>query len=99
MRILIKNIMGKFTDTEIISVTKVGSGHWKVIVEKTNFKRKPLYHYGRNLSTIITYTYVTTDSISIDDYKSEDDRRQRKGEKALIWQAKNYGDKDVTKFY
>jgi hypothetical protein len=91
--------MSKFTETEIVSITKVGGGHWKVVVEKTNFKRKPLYHYGRNLSTIITYTYVTTDSMSIDDYNSEDSRKQKRGEKTLIWQAKTYGDKDITKFY
>lgn len=91
--------MGRFSETEIIGITKVGSGHWRVIVEKTNFKKKPIYHYGRNLSTIITYTYITTDSVSIDDYNSEDSRRQKRGEKALIWQTKTYGDKDITKFY
>lgn len=91
--------MSKFVDTEIVSLTKVGSGHWKVVVEKTNFKRKPIYHYGRNLSSIIIYTYVTTDSISVDDYRSDDDRRQKRGEKALIRQAKLWGTKEIEKYH
>jgi hypothetical protein len=90
--------MSKFVDTEIVSVTFVGNGHWKVVVEKTNFKRKPIYHYGRNLSSIIIYTYVTTDSMSVDDYRSDDDHRQKKGEKALIRQAKWLGIKEIEKY-
>lgn len=91
--------MSKFVDTEIVSLTKVGSGHWKVVVEKTNFKRKPIYHYGRNLSSIIIYTYITTDSVSVDDYRSDDDRRQKRGEKALIRQAKWLGTKEIEKYH
>jgi hypothetical protein len=90
--------MSKFVDTEIVSLTKVGSGHWKVVVEKTNFKRKPIYHYGRNLSSVIIYTYVTTDSMAIDAYRSDDDHRIKDGEKALIRQAKWLGTKEIEKY-
>jgi hypothetical protein len=37
--------------------------------------------------------------MSVDDYRSDDDRRQKRGEKALIRQAKWWGTKEIEKYH
>ena len=75
-------------------VTKVWHGHWDVEVRKDNYKRK----YPHNLSSTTIWTYRTTDSISVDNYHSDEDYCVKKGKKSLIKQAKLYGRKS-TIFY
>ena len=77
----------------LVSVRKVGSGHWDIVVERENFSRN-----NGVLTSVTTWRYTTTDSMSIDDYKSEDYRRSRVGERALIRQARWWGDKEIVKY-
>lgn len=77
----------------LVSVRKCGYGHWDIVVERENFSRK-----NGVFTSVTTWRYTTTDSMSVDDYKSEDYRRSRKGEKALIRQAKWWGDKEIVKY-
>ena len=79
---------------ELVRVSKIGAGHWLVLVERDNYSRNGAW---RRLTSTTHYRYVTTDSMAVDDYQSEDDRRSRKGAKALIRQARWWGDKFNTK--
>lgn len=75
-------------DTFIHKISKVGYGHWEVVVCHDNYGR------GRNkyrITSVTMWKYVTTDSMSIDDFRSDDPVRQKRGEKALIRQAKMFG--------
>ena len=81
-------------DTRITTISFKSSGHWEIIVRKYNWRRK--YPFG--ISSITTWTHTTTVSMSVDDYRSDDDRRQNRGEKALIRQAKWLGIKEIEKY-
>ena len=81
--------------TQITNIKKVGSGHWSITVEKENYCRK----YPYFISSLTIWSYTTTDSMSVDDYRSYDDRRQKRGEKSLIRQAKWWGTKEIVKNY
>ena len=75
-------------DTFIQSIMSAGFGHWRVIVVH--------YNYGRGENRFRTtstteWEHITTDSMAIDDFRSDDPARQKRGEKALIRQAKRYG--------
>lgn len=79
--------------TSLVSVRKCGSGHWDIVVEREYYSRK------NGVLTSVTYwRYTTTDSMSVDDYNSEDSRRCCKGERALIRQAKWWGVKENVKY-
>lgn len=57
------------------------------------------YKGGFPRFTSITYfRYTTTDSMSVDDYRSDDERRQKRGEKSLIRQARVWGDKHIMRY-
>lgn len=77
---------------DYIKITPTGHGHWRVVVERYNFSPK-----DRRITSFTKWTVVTTDSMSIDDYKSNDDKRCIRGERNLIWQAKTRGIKEVVK--
>lgn len=81
--------------TRISNIKKVGSGHWSITVEKENYCRK----YPHFISSLTIWSYTTTDSMSIDAYYSDDSRRSKNGEKRLIFQAKNWGVKEIVKNY
>lgn len=86
--------MSKLKNTRIRSIRIKGYGHWEIVVEQENWKRK--HPYG--LSSITMWTYTTTDSMSIDDYRSDDEKRINNGERRLIYQAKNFGDKEIETY-
>lgn len=88
------NLKIEIMDTRITELTFRGYGHWRVIVEKANYSRK----FPIRLTSITRWEYVTTDSESVDDYRSDDYKRVNRGEKALIRQAKWWGDKSVDKY-
>lgn len=75
----------------ILIITK-GSGHWRVIVERYNYSPKTRFE-----TSITRWTVDTTDSMSIDDYRSDDTTRSKMGEKRLIWQAKTWGTKEIVR--
>jgi hypothetical protein len=81
-------------NTRIKNIHCTGRGHWRIIVEQEHWMRK--YPFG--LSSITLWEYTTTDSMAIDDYKSDDYQRQRNGEHRLIRQAKAYGTKIVERY-
>lgn len=81
-------------DTRITELTLIGSGHWRVVVEKENYSRK----FPIRVTSITRWKYITTDTISVDDYRSDDYKRVNRGEKALIRQAKWWGDKSIEKY-
>jgi hypothetical protein len=77
---------------DYIRIISIGAGHWRVIVERYNYSPKT-----RITTSTTRWTVVTTDSMSIDDYKSEDEKRYKRGEKRLIWQAKTWGTKELIR--
>lgn len=86
--------MPRYTETEIETLHKVGSGQWLVVVRKTNYTRKGLF----TTSSEIFYTYYTNDSMAVDDFRSDDKKRYLDGKKRLIRQAKTYGKVEVIKY-
>lgn len=81
-------------NTRIRHIICKGYGHWKIVVEQEHWRRK--YPFG--LSSITTWTYITTDSVSIDAYRSDDDSKVKDGENCLIYQAKTWGVKEIEKY-
>ena len=78
---------------EIRSISKTNSGMWRVVVEQIYWSRKrPARVTSRKM-----WRYDTTDSVSIDDYNSDDTVRSRRGELALVRQAKWWGDVEYIK--
>lgn len=79
--------------TYIVSITKTGSGHWRVVVERYNYSRC----YPIRVTSVTRWTCITTNSMAIDDYRSDDERRVKRGEKALIRETKWRGFKELEK--
>lgn len=79
--------------THIVSITKTGSGHWKVVAERYNYARC----YPMRVTSVTRWTCLTTNSMAIDDYRSDDQRRVKRGEKALIREAKWKGFRENEK--
>lgn len=78
---------------EIESVRFVSSGHYRVTAYKYNYSRT----YPIRMTSITRYEYLCTDMTTIDDYHSDDDRRNRRGERELIRLCKWWGDKSNEK--
>ena len=85
--------MAQLQNTFINRIDRTGSGSWKVVVERYYFHRNS----PNNISSIVIYTYTTTDSMTIDDYYSDDRKRYLRGAKHLIQMAKLYGTKEIDK--
>jgi hypothetical protein len=66
--------------TSIYSIKKLSYGHWEIVVSQNFYKRKYPFSY----SSTKYWRYTTTDSMAIDDYRSDDDRRSKRGLKQLI---------------
>lgn len=79
-------------NTSISSITKIGYGHWKVVVVKRNYNRECM------LNSITEWKYTTTDSMLIDDYNhGESNAKVRQAENMLIYMAKKHGSKRIIK--
>ena len=76
--------------TIISSVRKVGYGHWDVIVEQDNYKRKFPY----TLSSKTQWKYRTNDSLLIDEHMHDGTKGAYK---RLVYMAKKYGTKKLIK--
>ena len=74
---------------ELRSVSKTGAGHWRVVVEQIYWSRKG----DKRVTSRKVWRFTTTDSVSVDDYHCGG----RMGEKALIRQAKWWGDVEYIK--
>lgn len=85
--------MARNKNTRIVTISKTGAGHWYIEVEKDNYS--PSSH---RLTSITTWSYITTDSMAIDDYRSDDDQRVKEGEARLIWAAKTWGTKEINHY-
>lgn len=79
--------------TYIVSITKTSSGHWRVIAERYNYSRR----YPIRVTSVTRWTHLTTNSMAIDDYHSDDKRRVKRGEKALIREVKWKGFRENEK--
>lgn len=66
---------------------KTGAGHWHVVVEQEYWSRKG----AARVTSIKRWEHTTTNSMAVDDYHSEDCARSRRGERALLRQAKWFG--------
>lgn len=80
--------------THIQKISSVGRGHFQVVVEEDHFQRK----YPYRITSITSWTHITTNTTAIDDYRSDDEKRHIKGRKKLIYEAKAYGAKTITKY-
>lgn len=78
--------------TYIESLKKTSSGCFSVRVVKENYGRNSFH----NLTSETIWDYDCNCMPIIDDYCSDEPRRQRKGEKTLIRLAKMYGRKRVV---
>lgn len=79
-------------NTSIDSITKIGYGHWKVVVVKCNYNKKGI------LSSVTEWKYTTNDSILIDDYNhGESNAKVKQAENMLIYMAKKHGSKQIFK--
>lgn len=79
--------------THIVNITKTGAGHWKVVAERYNYSRC----YPIRVTSVTRWTCTTTNSMAIDDYYSDDQRQVKRGEKALIREAKWNGFRENEK--
>lgn len=77
---------------QILRISNCGPGHWEIVVERDNYSHKGLWP---RMTSTTYFRYTTTDSMSVDDYRSDDERRQKRGEKSLIRQARVWGDKHI----
>lgn len=80
---------------QILRVSPCGPGHWEIIVERDNYSYKGVWP---RMTSTTYFRYTTTDSMSVDDYRSDDERRQKRGEKSLIRQARVWGDKHIMRY-
>lgn len=78
---------------EIKSIKKVGHGHFEIIVEQNNYKRK--YPFG--LSSVTTWKYTTNDTMLIDDFNDDNYAKSNKAKKILIKLTKLKGIKTIKK--
>lgn len=85
--------MARNKNTRITTIRKTGAGHWYIEVEKDNYS--PSTHY---LTSVTTWAHTTTDSMAIDAYRSEDNKRVRDGEARLIKAAKAWGTKEIVHY-
>lgn len=77
---------------EIKSIKKVGHGHFEIIVEQNNYKRK--YPFG--LSSVTTWKYTTNLTYLIDDYKDDDWYKSRMAKIKIIRLVKENGMKNLV---
>ena len=77
---------------DYIRITTTGPGHWRVVVERFNFSPKT-----KRITSSTIWTVDTTDSMSIDAYRSSDEKRFNDGQRRLVWQAKTYGTKEIIR--
>lgn len=78
---------------KIKSIKKVGHGHFEIIVEQYNYKRK--YPFG--LSSVTTWKYTTNLTYLIDDYNDVNDwYKLRRARIKIIRLVKENGVKNLV---
>jgi hypothetical protein len=80
-------------NTNIYSVSFLGRGHWKVIVTQIHFKRSNGLYSSQTI-----WEKITTNSMAIDDYNSEDNTRRQRGYNVLLRETKMFGTRRIEKF-
>lgn len=79
--------------THLVSISKISSGHWKVVVERYNYSRTmPV-----RVTSITRWVHVTTDSVSIDNYYSGSESKAKSAEKSLVRSARWFGRKEYER--